>query len=62
MSVLDGDGYRRWKGAVLGVNVGRSCAEVRELIELSFGVVSGVGPGIDVRNEGPRGSRERGGF
>ena len=26
------------------------CAEVRELIELSFGVVSGVGPGIDVEN------------
>ena len=26
----------------------RSCAEVREPIELSFGVVSGVHPGIDV--------------
>jgi len=26
----------------------RSCAEMRELIKLSFGVVSGVGPGIDV--------------
>jgi len=25
-----------------------SCAEVREPIELSFSVVSGVGPGIDV--------------
>jgi len=26
----------------------RSCVEVREPIELSFGVVSGVCPGIDV--------------
>jgi len=26
----------------------RSCAEVHKPIELSFGVVSGVGPGIDV--------------
>jgi len=26
----------------------RSCAEVRTAIELSFGMVSGVGPGIDV--------------
>jgi len=26
----------------------RSCGEVRTAIELSFGVVSGVGPGIDV--------------
>jgi len=29
-------------------NLLRSCAEVREPIELSFGVVSGVGPGIHV--------------
>ena len=36
----------------------RSCVEVREPIELSFDVVSGVGPGIDVRNGGPRGSME----
>jgi len=46
------------KGAGLGVNLGhpivtmgsllRSCAEVREPIELSFGVVSGVGPGLHV--------------
>ena len=36
-----------------------SCVEVRELIELSFGVVSGVGPGIDVWNGCPRVSRER---
>ena len=26
----------------------RNCAEVREPIQLSFGVVSGLGPGIDV--------------
>jgi len=36
----------------------RSCVEVREPIELSFGVVSGVGPGIDVWNGGQPGSRE----
>jgi len=40
----------------------RSCMELRKSIELSFGVVSGVGPGTDVRNGGPRGSRESGGF
>ena len=44
------------KGAVLAVSVGHpivnygtlmcSCAEVHELIELSFGVVSGVDLGI----------------
>ena len=27
-----------------------SCVEVRELIELLFGLVSGVGPGINVWN------------
>jgi len=27
-----------------------SCVEVRELIKLSFGVVTGVSPGIDVWN------------
>jgi len=27
-----------------------SCAEVRAASELSFGVISGVGPGIDVLN------------
>jgi len=30
----------------------RGCAEVREPIELSFDVVSGVGPGIDLLNGG----------
>ena len=34
--------------------------EVREPIELSSGVVSGVGPDIDVLDGGPRVSRERG--
>jgi len=29
-----------------------SCMEVHELIELSFGVVSVVGPGIGVLDEG----------
>ena len=34
-----------------------SCVAVREPIELSFDVVNGVGPGIDVQNGVPRGSR-----
>ena len=33
------------------------CVEVHKAIELSFGVVSGVGPGIRVLDEGPRASR-----
>jgi len=36
----------------------RSCVEVHEPIELSFGMMSGVSPGIDVQNGGPHGSRE----
>jgi len=51
------------EGAVLGVNFGRhivtnigtllhSCAEVPEPIQLSFGVVSGVGPDIHVLDGG----------
>jgi len=36
--------------------------EVCELIELSFGVVSGVGPGIDVIDVGQHASRGRGHF
>ena len=46
------------EGTVLGVNLGNpivtkgillhSCVEVHKPIELSFGVVSGVGPGIGV--------------
>ena len=39
-----------------------SCVEVHEPTELSFGVVSGVGPGIDVLHGSPRGSRGRGRF
>ena len=35
----------------------RSCVEVHERIELSFGMTSGVGPGIDVLDSGPRASR-----
>ena len=37
-----------------------SCVEVCELIELSFGVLSGVGPGIDVLGGGPRASKGSG--
>jgi len=36
--------------------------EVRTAIELSFGVVSGVGPGIHVLDGSPRASRGRGCF
>jgi len=37
-----------------------SCAEVHEPIELLFDMVSGVGPGIDVQNEGPQSSCMKG--
>ena len=40
----------------------RRCVEVRIAIELSFGVVSGVGPGIHELDGSPRASRERGCF
>jgi len=36
-----------------------SCVEVHEPTELSFGVVSGVTPGIHVLDEGPRAPRGR---
>jgi len=65
MGVLDGVGYHRREGLVLCVNLGHpivisgnllhTCAEVHEPVKLSFGVVSGVGPGIDVLRGGPRG-------
>jgi len=35
------------------------CVKVRRAIELSCGVVSGVGPGIHVLDGGPRASRGR---
>jgi len=35
-----------------------SCAEVHAAIELSFGLVSGVTPGIHVLDGGPRASGE----
>jgi len=37
----------------------RRCVELRTVIELSFGVVSGVGPGIHVSDGSPRASRGR---
>jgi len=40
----------------------RRCVELRIAIELSFDVVSGVGPGIHVLDGSPRASRERGCF
>jgi len=40
----------------------RCSVKVRRTIELSFGVVSGVGPGIHVLDESPRASRGRGCF
>jgi len=39
-----------------------SCGEVHTVIELLFGVMSGVGPGIDLLDGGPRASRGRGCF
>jgi len=62
------------EGAVLGVNLGRpivtkgaflrSCVEVRTAIKLAFGVVSGMGPGIDVLDgvHVPQGKGLFGGF
>jgi len=40
----------------------RRCVEVHKVIELSFGVVSGVGPGIHVLDGSQRASRARGCF
>ena len=37
----------------------RRCVKVRKVIELSSGVVSGVGPGIHVLDGSPRASGER---
>ena len=37
----------------------RRCVEVRTAIELSFGTLSGVGPGIHVLDGSPRASRGR---
>jgi len=39
-----------------------SCVEVRALVELSFAVVSRVGPGIDVLRGGGRAPSGRGSF
>ena len=43
-------------------NLLRRCVELRKAIELSFGVVSGVGPGIHKLDGSPRASRGRGCF
>jgi len=70
MGVLDAGGDNEVEGAVLGLNLGvplkpvrtllHSCVEVHEPIELSFGVVSVVGPFIGVLGEGRRAARGRG--
>ena len=69
MGALDFGGDRRRGKGSLGVNLRRliitngtllhRCVEVRTAIELSFGVVSGVGPGIHVLDGSPRASRGR---
>jgi len=41
------------------VNLLHSCTEMRAAIELSFGIVSGVTPGIHVLDGGRRASRRR---
>jgi len=40
----------------------RTCVKVHEPIKLSFGIVSGVGPGTDVLDGSPHTSRGRGCF
>jgi len=69
MGVLNFGGNRRSEGAVLGVNLGRPIVTNGDFvallcgaIELSFGVVNGVGPGIHVFDGSPRASRGRGCF
>jgi len=72
MGVLDFGGNRRRGRGSLGVNLRRPivtngtllhrCVEVHRAIELSFGAVSGVGPGIHVLDGSPRASRGRGCF
>ena len=63
-SVLDGMGASSKGIGSFGMKLPllRSCVEMREPIALSFGMVSGVGPGIDVRNGGRSVSRGRGCF
>jgi len=72
MSVLDGVHYHRRRRAFLGVNLGcpivvngtllRSCAKVSEPMDMTFGVVSGVGLCIRVLKWGPYAQRKRGSF
>ena len=69
MGVLDFGGDVEGEGAVWGefaashcnqwgINLLRRCVEMRTAIELSFGVVSGMDPGIHVLDGSPRASRE----
>ena len=69
MGVLDFGGDRRRGRSSLGVNLWRPTVTNGDFVEslcitikLSFGVVSGVGPGIHVLDESPRASRGRGCF
>ena len=72
MGVLDFGGDCRRERGSLGVNLRRPiitmrtllhrCVEVRRAIELSSGVVSGVGLGFHVLDGSPRASRGRGCF
>ena len=48
-----------WRPIVTKGELLHRCVEVRIVIELSFGVVSGVGPGIHVLDGSPRASRGR---
>ena len=58
MLIVDGNG--QFWGWILASQWGLCSIVVHEPIELSFGIVSGMGPGIDVRNGGPHGSRQKG--
>jgi len=68
--VLDFGGYREGEGTVWRVNLGRPIVTNGDFvaslcgiaIELSFGLMSGVGPSIHVLDGSPRASRGRGCF
>jgi len=71
IGVLDfGGDRRRGRGSMGGEFVAfhcmgtllYRCVEMRKVIELSFGLVSGVGSGIHALDGSPRASRGRGSF
>jgi len=59
--IVEGEGQFGGEFAAMGTLLHR-CVEVRTAIELLFGMVSGVGPGIHVLEGNPCASRGRGSF